>query len=153
VDLLAIILGDSRSARLRRSIRDGLGIVTSISASYSALEAAGLLMVAAQLEPRDVGRAEVEILREVRRIQIAGVTEAELRRAIALAEARQEREVETAEGRAWMLGRAETVWRVDEDLAYLDRVRSVAPDHVRTVAQRYLDADRYVRVALLPGTS
>ena len=50
---------------------------------------------------------------------------------------------ETAEGRARLFGRAETVWRLADELAYMDRVRSVTSDQVRLVARRYLDPERY----------
>jgi zinc protease len=87
---------------------------------------------------------------EIRRIRDGGVTPAELRRAITAAEVDHEFSKETAEGRARAYGQAETIWRLGEELRYLDRIRSVTAAQVRAVARRYLDAERYVRVALVP---
>jgi zinc protease len=151
VDLLITILGQTRTSRLTRTLRDELGLVSSVGSSYSALEAAGAISVTAQMEPANLERAEAEILREVRRLREAGVTEAERRRAITAAEAQHEFANETAEGRARALGRAETVWRLEEELAYLDRVREVTRAQIQAAAQKYLDPDRYVRVAFLPA--
>src|SRR2546422_113706 len=81
-----------------------------------------------------------------------GVTDAELRRAVTAAEARDAFSTETAEGRAYAFGRAETIWRLEEELAYVDRLRSVTPDQIRSAARRYLDPERYDRVAFLPPT-
>jgi zinc protease len=150
VDLLVTVLGGRRSSRLVATVRDRDGLVTSITAGFSALEAAGTVTVVAQLSPGNVEAAEAGILAEVRRIRDEGVTAAELRRAVTVTEARRAFALETAEGRARALGRAETVWRLEDELAYAARVRSVTREQVRAVARRYLDLDRYVRLALVP---
>jgi zinc protease len=150
LDLLASILGRSRSSRLVQSLRERDGLVVSVSASLSALEGAGGLMIIAQLPPSNLERAEAEILAQIRRVRDAGVTDAELRRAITAAEAEHEFETETAEGRAVALGRAETIWTLDDELAYVNRIRSVTATQVRAVARRYLDLERYARLALVP---
>ena len=150
VDLLVSILGQSRSSRLPQSLRERLALVNSVGSEYSALEAGGVIMVTAQLEPGNLPRAEVEILNEVLRVREQGVTDAELRRAITRAEAEQAFRSETAEGLARRLGYAETVWRLTEELAYLDRVRSVTAEQVQAAARRYLDPERYGRLAFVP---
>jgi zinc protease len=114
------------------------------------LEAAGAITVTAQLEPANLAGAEAEVMREVQRVREQGVTEAELQRAITLAEAEHAFQSETAEGRARLYGRAETVWRLAEELAYIDRVRTVTAEQVRLVARRYLDPERYGRIAFVP---
>jgi zinc protease len=150
VDLLVTILGQTRTSRLQRVLRDELGIVSSISSSYSPLEGAGVVGITAQLDPKNVDRVETEIVRELRRVRDGGVTEAERRRAITAAEAQYEFGNETVEGRAQTLGRAETVWRLDGELAYLDRVRGVTAEQIKAAAARYLDPERYVRVTFVP---
>jgi zinc protease len=150
LDLLASILGRSRSSRLVQSLRERDGLVVSVATSFSAMEGAGGLMVTAQLPPSNLERAEAQILAEIRRVRDEGVTDAELRRAITAAEAEHEFETETAEGRANALGRAETIWTLQDELAYVNRIRSVTAAQVRAVARRYLDPERYARLALVP---
>jgi len=150
VELLAAILGRSRSARLVRSLREKEALVTSISSTYAALEVGGRLAVTAQLEPDNLGRAEGRIVEEIRRLQTGGVSNEELRRAATAAEAQRAFSLETAEGRAFIYGRAETTWRLADELAHIDRIRSVTAEQVRSAARRYLDPERYVRVALVP---
>lgn len=152
MDLLATVLGGRPSSRLVTAVRDRDALVVAIGAALEALEGAGVVTVTAQLAPANLAAAEVAILREIRQVREAGVTTAELRRAIAVTEAQRALASETAEGRARALGRAETVWRVEDELAYLGRVRSVTPAQVRAVARRYLDPDRYARVALVPSS-
>src|SRR5438093_1250491 len=150
VELLVSILGQSRSSRLVQSLRERLALVNSVGSDYAALETGGAVTVIAQLEAENLARAEAEILSEIRRIREQGVTDEELRRAITRAEADHEFESETAEGRARLFGRAETVWRLTEELAYIDRLRSVKPDQIRLAARRYLDLERYGRLAFVP---
>jgi zinc protease len=150
LDLLVSMLGGSRSSRLVQALREREGLVVSVGASLSAMESAGAVTVSAQLSPANLDRAETQILAEIRRIRDTGITDAELRRAVTAAEAEHEFETETAEGRARALGRAETIWTVEDELAYLTRIRSVTATQVRAVARRYLDPERYTRLALLP---
>jgi zinc protease len=150
VDLLVSILGEARSSRLPQALRERLALVNSVSADYQALEAGGIVTVIAQLEAENLARVESEILSEIRRLRDQGVTDAELRRAITRAEAEHEFRRETAEGRARQFGHAETVWRLNEELAYIDRLRSVTPDQIRFAARRYLDLEHYGRIAFVP---
>ena len=150
VDVLVSILGQSRSSRLPQSLRERLALVNSVDSDYMVLEASGVIMVKAQLEPPNLARAEAEILKEIQRVREQGVTDAELRRAITRAEAEHAFRGETAEGRARLFGHAETVWRLDEELAYIDKVRLVTSEQVRLAARRYLDPERYGRLAFVP---
>jgi zinc protease len=150
VDLLVSILGQSRSSRLPQSLRERLGLVNAVGSDYAALEAGGVITVTAQLEPENLARAEAEILNEIRRVREQGVTDEELRRAVTRAEADHAFGSETAEGRARLFGRAETVWRLTEELAYIDRLRSVTLDQIHLAARRYLDLERYGRLAFVP---
>jgi predicted Zn-dependent peptidase len=124
--------------------------VSSISSSLNAMEGVGLVMITAQLEPDHLARAEGEILAEIQRVRDQGVTPIELKRAITAAEVDHEFSTETAEGRARAWGQAETIWRLEEETLYLERVRTVTAAQIQSVARRYLDLERYVRVALLP---
>jgi len=151
VELLVSVLGRARSSRLPQALRERQGIVNSVRANYVEYEAGGMITVTAQLEAPNLARAEAETLSEIRRIRDQGVTEEELRRAITRAEAEHAFRNETAEGRARVFGHAETVWRLSEELAYIDRLRSVTADQVRFAARRYLDLERYGRLAFVPS--
>jgi zinc protease len=150
LDLLMSILGRTKASRLVASLRERQGLVSSITSGLNAMEGAGLIIVTAQLEPEHLARAEAEILGEIRRVRDGGVTATELKRAITAAEVDHEFARETAEGRARAWGQAETTWRLEEELVYVDRIRSVTRAQVQAAARRYLDPDRYVRIALVP---
>lgn len=153
VDLVVAILGQHRGSRLTQALRERLGVVNTISSGYSALEGGGLVSITAQLDPRNLDRAEAAIVSEIEQLRTEGVTEAERRRAVTAAEARRAFLTETAEGRAWMLGQAATVWHIEGELAYADRLRSVTLEQLRAAARRYFDPGRYARVVFAPAIS
>lgn len=153
MELLTGVLGQLRSSRLTTSLRERQGLVSSIASGYTAMQAGGVASVTAQLDPANLARVEREILAELGRLRARGITEPERRRAVTAAEARHQFSLETAEGRAFALGRAETVWRMEDELAWVDRLRSVTREQLRIVARRYFDPQRYARLALLPETA
>jgi zinc protease len=152
VEILAHILGGSRTSRLNQTLRERGNLVSTISAGYGPLQGGGVVTVIAQLEPKDIEAAESATLREIRRIRDNGVSAEEMERAVTAFEAERVFGRETVEGLALAYGRAETVWSLAGDREYLDRLRSVSAREVQAAARRYL-TDGYVRLALMPKGS
>jgi zinc protease len=153
VDLVVAILGQTRGSRLTQALREDLAIVNSVSTGYAPLERAGLISITAQLDPANLERTEDAVLAEIARLRTDGVTEPERRRAVTAAESRRAFLTETAEGRAWALGQAETIWRLEEEQRYVDRLRRVTLEQVREVVVRYFDPRGYARVVFVPATA
>jgi zinc protease len=151
IDLVVSVLGQQRSSRLVQALREQLGVVNTIGTGYSALEGAGLVSVTAQLDPQNLERAEAAILSEIERLGASGVTESERKRAVIAAESRRAFLTETAEGRAFALGQAETIWRLHDELGYVNRLRRITSEQLRTAARRYFDPARYTRVVFVPA--
>ena len=152
VEILAHILGASRTSRLNQTLRERGKLVSTISAGYGPLQGGGVVTVIAQLEAKDVEAAESAALREIRRIREQGVTFDEMERAVTAFEAERVFGRETVEGLALAYGRAETVWSLAGDREYLDRLRSVSARDVQAAALRYL-SDDYVRLVMMPKGS
>jgi zinc protease len=150
VDLLTYILGDSPSSRLNQTVRERDRLVHAIEANYGAWERAGLMTVNARLEPANLDRAEASIVGVIRRVREGGVTETELKRAIVTAEANYAFDIETAEGLAKTYGQAETTWTLENELAYLARLRETTAPEIQAVARKYLGDDNYARVRFVP---
>ena len=153
VDLLTYILGDSPSSRLSQRLRDQDRLVFAIEAAYGAWERAGLTTVVARLDPANLARAEATILEVIQRVKAEGVTEAERQRAIITAESNYAFDIETAEGLAKTYGQAETTWTLDDEIAYLSRLRKITAAQIQAVARKYFAADDYARVRFLPPAS
>jgi zinc protease len=152
VEILAHILGGSRTSRLNQALRERARLVSTITAGYGSLQGGGVITVIAQLEPRDVEAAEAAALTEIRRIREQGVTGEEMERAVIAFEAERVFGRETVEGLALAYGRAETIWTLAGDREYLGRLRAVSPGDVQAAARRYL-TDDFIRLALTPKGS
>lgn len=154
VDLLTYILGDSPSSRLNQTVREGLRLVSSIEAGYGAWQRAGLVTVNARLDVENAQKAEAAILDVIRKVRETAVTEAERQRAIITAESSYAFDIETAEGLAKSYGQAETTWTLEDEIAYLGRLRQITAAQIQAVARKYFGDDNYARVRFLPeGTA
>src|SRR5438093_9383644 len=151
VDLLTYILGDSPSSRLNQTVREQQRLVANIEAGYGAFEQAGLVTVTARLEPANLEKAEAAILDVIRKVRGEGVTEAERHRALITAESSYAFDIETAEGLAKIYGQAETTWTLDNELAYLSRLRGITAAQILAVARKYFGDEDYARVRFVPG--
>ena len=119
--MLGHILGGSRSSRLHQALREQARLVSGISGWYGALQGAGALGVTAQLEAGTRSRSSAASWRRSGGSRPDGVTPEELARAITAAEAQRVFSRETVEGLALAYGRAETIWTLEAERAYLDR--------------------------------
>src|SRR2546426_1337308 len=153
VDLLTYILGDSPSSRLNQTVREGLRLVSSIEAGYGAWQTAGLVTVNARLDVENVTKAEAAILDVIRKVRETGGTEAERPRAIITAEASYAFDTATAEGLAKSYGQAETTWTLEDEIAYLGRLRQITAAQIQAGARRYFGDDTYARVRFVPEAS
>ena len=131
VDLLTYILGDSPSSRLNQTVRERLRLVSAIEAG-------------------NLPQAEAAILDVIRRVRAEGVTEAERQRAIITAESSYAFDIETAEGLAKSYGQAETTWTLEDELAYLARLRQITGAQIQAAARTYFGDGNYARVRFQP---
>jgi zinc protease len=150
VDLLSTILAGTESSRLARRLRDQERLVSSVTMSYSALMEGGIVSLRADLEARDLPRAEAIVLEEIARIQETGPTEEERRLALTKFEAQHAFDTETSEGLAYAYGLAETTWNLDAELRYVERLRRVSREQIRDAARRYLSRTGYAQLAFVP---
>ena len=142
-----IILSQGRSSRLYQSLVYQQQLAASVNANADLREDAGLFdliaFVANGKKPEDV---EASLRAEVRKLQEAPVTAAELEKAKNQIVTSQLRQRETSLGKSQALGRAAVLLgdpnRVNTEL---DRLQAVTAADVQRVAKKYLtDDNRYV---------
>jgi zinc protease len=152
LDVAAILLGQSESARLPRMLRDRDELVTSAYASLHALRDPGLLVLSATARPSDAPRSLSALVEHSARL-VDDLSPAELDKARITVETAVVRQLETAQGRARSLGWHATVAGDPQfGHVYLDRIRAVRRHDVAHVVQRYLRPDNASVAAILPGT-
>lgn len=138
LDILAAVLGEGRSSRLNRRLRDELGIVTSVSASSYRFDDVGLFEIDAISDREELDYATREIFVEVERIKLLGPTEGEIQRARSILETSQMQAQEEVFGQASVLA----AYQADGDYRLYDReleaLREVTAEDVQRVARKYL---------------
>ncbi len=151
LDLVTTVLGQGRASRLVQSVRERQGLVSGIGASFYLQHDAGMISVSARTATARYAEVERAVLAEIDRLHRDLVSEEEFARALTAVEAEHAFSRETAEGVAYGLGTAESVWTLDFELGYLDAVRRVTREAMRDAARRHLSPDRFTGAAIGPG--
>lgn len=152
LDLLSYILGNGKSSRLYRQLRDKKGLVQSISAAAYTPGQPGVFYVATSLEPAKRAEAGRELLAEIKKVVANGVTPAELEKAKRIAFSTQFESLKTMEGQAQDLGTNEVVaGDLGYTRRYLERVATLTAADLARVARTYLGSDNYTVVSVNPA--
>ncbi|MGE0549780.1 MAG: M16 family metallopeptidase [Kofleriaceae bacterium] len=150
LDVAAILLGQSESARLVRMLRDRDRLVTSAYANVHALLDPGLFVLSATMRAADVVRAIAALLERTRELADQ-IDSDELDKARIAAEAGFIRQLETAQGRARSLGWYATMTGDPQfGHVYLDRIRAVRRHDIQSVIARYLRPETTSVAAITP---
>src|SRR6266581_6109790 len=154
LDLLSTILGDGRSSRLYRRVREEAGLAFGISAFSYTPGDPGLFGIDATLDPKKREAAEQLVMGIVDEIKTGGVTAAELAKAKKISLSHQLGSLTTMRGQASDLG---SNWFLTRNLNfsrdYLVAVQKVTLGDVRRVAGKYLIEDNLTVISLNPKGS
>src|SRR5437899_2515863 len=154
LDLLSTILGDGRSSRLYRRVREEAGLAFAVSAFSYTPGDPGLLGVDATVDPRKREAAQRLILQIIGEVKQAGVTADELMKAKKISLSHHLDALATMRGQAsdiggnWLLTR-----NLDFSRDYLAAVQKVTLDDIRRVVGKYLVDANLTVVSLNPKGS
>jgi zinc protease len=150
LDLVTTVLGQGRSSRLTQSLRERLGLVSGIGGSFYLQHDSGTVAVTARTTTARYAEIEAAVLTEVARLSEELVSEEEFVRALTSVEADHAFSGETAEGSAYTLGTADTVWTLEFELGYVDAIRRVTREAMREAVRRHLRPDRFTGAVVGP---
>ena len=154
LDLLSVILGDGRSSRLYRRVREEAGLAYAVSAFSYTPGDPGLFGVDATVDPKKREAVEELVLRIIDEVKQAGVTSEELMKAKKKSLSQHLNALTTMRGQAsdtgsnWLLTR-----NLNFSRDYLDAVQKVTLDDVKRVAAKYLTNDNLSLISLNPKGS
>ena len=154
LDVLSTILGDGRSSRLYRRVREEAGLAFGVSAFSYTPSDPGLLGIDATVDPKKREGAEHLILQIIDEVKQAGVTPEELMKAKKISLSHHLDALATMRGQAsdiggnWLLTR-----NLNFSRDYLAAVQKVTLDDIRRVATNYLTSDNLTVVSLNPRGS
>ncbi len=151
LDLLATILGDGRSSRLYRRLREETGLAYGVSAFSYTPGQPGILGIDVTTEPEKRAAAQKLILEILQEIQTSGVTAEELAKAKKISLSHHLAALTTMRGQASDLG---SNWFLTRNLNftrdYLAAVQEVTTDQLPRVASQYLTDENLTVVSLNP---
>src|SRR5436305_7767628 len=154
LDLLSTVLGEGRSSRVYRRVREQAGLAFGISAFSYTPGDPGLLGVDATVDPKKRDDAEKLILQMIGEIKQAGVTADELMKAKKMSLSHHFEALTTMRGQASDIG---SNWLLTRNLSfsrdYLTAVQKVTLDDIRRVAARYLVDQNLTITSLNPKGS
>jgi zinc protease len=154
LDLLSSILGDGRSSRLYRRVREEAGLAYRISAFSYTPGDPGLFGIDATLDPKKREAAEQLVLRILDEVKQAGVTTEELMKAKKISLSHHLGALTTMRGQASDIG---SNWLLTRNLNfsrdYLAAAQKVTLDDIKRVAAHYLTNENLTVVSLNPKGS
>jgi len=154
LDLLSTILGDGRSSRLYRRVREETGLPFRISAFSYTPGDPGLFGIDATVDPKKREGAEQLALQIVDQVKQSGVTADELTKAKKIMLSHHLGALTTMRGQASDVG---SNWLVTRDLNfsrhYLDAIQKVTLDDIKRVAAQYLTENNLTVISLNPRGS
>ena len=154
LDLLSTILGEGRSSRLYRRVREQAGLAFSIGAFSYTPGDPGLFGVDATVDPNKRDEAEKLILQIIGEMKQAGVTADELMKAKKMSLSHHLETLTTMRGQASDLGSNWLLTRnLDFSRDYLTAVQKVTLDDIKRVAAKYLVDQNLTVTSLNPKGS
>ena len=151
LDLLSVILGDGRSSRLYRRVREESGLAYSVSAFSYTPGDPGLLGIDATVDPAKRDAVRDLVLKMIDEIKQAGVKAEELTKSKKILLSHHLGTLTTMRGQASDLG---SNWLLTRNLNfsrdYLDAIQKVTLDDIRRVTQHYLTSDNLTITSLNP---
>jgi zinc protease len=151
-DLLSMILGHGETSRLNHVVKDQKGLVDSVYAASYTPKDPGLMFVGGTLAPEKAREALREILQETFRMAAAPPEGPELLRAKTATETEFLYSLESQAALARHVGFYETtLGDASFEQTYLQKIRAVTAEDVRTVAKKYLSPENLTVSEVLPA--
>ncbi|NDJ16605.1 insulinase family protein [Myxacorys almedinensis A] len=154
LDVLTSVLGQGRTARLVKDLREERGLVSSVSASNLTYLHQGVFAVSAQLPVEHVEAVEAAIVAHIQHLQSGRVTESEMARVQTQVANHFTFGNETPSDRAGLYGYYQTlVGGLEPAFNYSAAIQSLSASALQTAAQTYLPTNAYGIVVIKPGES
>ena len=151
LDLLEKILGNGKSSRLYKNVKDQKGLAYSISANNLNLKDDGIFFISANYSPSNIEKLEKSIFDEIKNIQKYGITEEELEVAKKIIEQDTYYSRETTSNISSEIGYIMTLTgSLDLYENYIENIKKVSLTDIKRVANKYLGINKSAVSIVLP---
>jgi len=151
LELLAVLLGQGRTSRLVRDLREQRGFVHGITSGFLLQRQSSLLTISAWLDPQDLERVEALICEHLRALMATPITASELERCKRLLGNSYAFSTEAPGQLAGLYGYYSVIAQADIAVTYLEVIQKFTPAHLQALACQYLTLDRYAITLLKPA--
>jgi zinc protease len=151
LDLLSVILGGGRTARLVRELREERQLVQEIDCSFSLQQECSVLSLSMWLDAQQVETVEALVSDRLSELAHQQIAPSECARAQRLLLNDYAFSTETPSQIAALYGYYATVAEPELAASYPQHVQSQTPAALQQIAQQYLSAERYSAVVLHPA--
>ncbi len=151
LDVLATILGDSKSSKLNQVLKEQKHLVYSISASNSSFMDDGLFTISATFGPKNSTEVKKEIFDEIKKIQNGELTDAEMKKAKNMIKTDTYYSRESISNISDELGYLTMFWGSSTYYDnYLNNIDKVTRKNVIAAAKKYLTTSKYAISTVTP---
>jgi zinc protease len=154
IEALAALLGNGRTSRLYRNVREAKGLVHSVNSWTCCPGGQGLFGVSATMDVGNLEQAREAILDEIERLRTGMIPASEIAKVVKQSISCALASRKTMQGQAQDLG---SNWLTTSDLSFSERfleaVKQVTPEMLLRVARDYIQPARRTAFALLPNGS
>ncbi|MEI7473699.1 MAG: pitrilysin family protein [bacterium] len=151
LDVLATILGDGDSSRLYQSLKEKTNIVTSIDAGHMSLKDDSVFYISSEMKPENYKKAKEEVIKQINKVRVDGITDEELNRAKKLLERQFLYNSESVEEIANTIGYCMTINNnLDCYTDYTEQISKLTKEDIKKVAVQYIDTSKMAESLLLP---
>lgn len=154
LSVLSDILSGDDSSRFSKNLVRGSEKLAGASASYDPTDRLQTLFIlnATPKTETTPQQAEQALWSEIKKLQDKKITQAELDRVLAQAEAQYIYHQDSIQSQAIILGSLLSVGLPADTLDnWVDHLRKVTPEQIQQVAQKYFDTDKQTVATLLPN--
>ncbi|MBD1938109.1 pitrilysin family protein [Microcoleus sp. FACHB-68] len=150
LDLLSVLLGEGRTSRLVRDLREEGRWVQGVNCSFSLQQESSLLTISAWLDPKNVEQVEALICEHLMQLQAKPISEAELARCKRLLCNDYAFSTETPIQLAGLYGYYHTIARSEMSVTYPAKIQSYQAKDLQRLAAQYLSPHYYAVTVLKP---
>ncbi len=152
LDVLATILGEGKSSRLYKSLKEQKQLVHTVSASHSSMKDDSIFYISANYTTEDLEKLKNAIFDEIDNLYKNGLTEDELKKAKNIIERDTFYSRESISNIAAEIGYTATITNsTDYYKNYLENINKVTINDIKRVIRDYLNKDSAVISIVMPS--
>ncbi len=150
MDVLSNILGEGRSSRLFKELKEKKQLVYSIYAFSYTPKYPGIFGFNCTLDKKNIDKVQKEIIMEIKKIRDTGVTQEELKKSVNQVLSSSIFGQQTVESQARTIGSNEMINSINFSKEYFKGISNVTEADIKQVIDRYLTPENLTITAIIP---